>query len=79
MDQLWFWIAFNAFVLAIIYSSIVFAILGLRAMYFLLADVILRLAADFYKVPTLWPLGVIALVLLSATATSLVWPRRPQR
>lgn len=54
-------------------------VLGLRALYFLLAHVILRLAADFYKVPTLWPLGVIALVLLAATAASLVWPRRPQR
>ena len=78
----------------IVYSSNVFAILGLRAMYFLLAGVIHRfhylkfglsvvlvfvgvkmLLTDIYKVPIGVSLGVIALVLASSTAASLLWPR----
>ena len=82
----------------IVYSSNVFAILGLRALYFLLAEVIVRfhylktglsvvlvfvgvkmLAADVYKVPTGWSLGIIALVLVAATAASWFWPRPAER
>ena len=78
----------------IVYSSNVFAILGLRALYFLLADVIQRfhylklglsvvlifvgvkmLAADVYKIPIGLSLGIILLVLASATAASWLWPR----
>jgi tellurite resistance protein TerC len=82
----------------IVYSSNVFAILGLRALYFLLADVMHRfhylkvglsvvlvfvgvkmLAVDLYKVPTGASLGVIALVLGSATAASWFWPRASEQ
>jgi tellurite resistance protein TerC len=78
----------------IVYSSNVFAILGLRALYFLLADVIQRfhylklglslvlifvgvkmLVAEVYKIPIVLSLGIILLVLASATAASWLWPR----
>lgn len=78
----------------IVYTSNIFAILGLRALYFLLAGVIHRfhylkvglaivlvfvgakmLAVDFYKIPIGVSLGVIGLVLASAVAASLLWPK----
>ena len=78
----------------IVYTSNIFAILGLRALYFLLAGVIhkfhylkLGLAAvlvfvgvkmlltDLYKVPVGVSLGVIALVLGTSVAASLLWPK----
>jgi tellurite resistance protein TerC len=77
----------------IVYSSNVFAILGLRAMYFLLADVIHRfhylklglsivlvfvgakmLMADLYPMPIALSLGIILVVLATATGASLLWP-----
>ena len=79
----------------IVYTSNVFAILGLRALYFLLAGVIDRfhylklglsavlvfvgakmLLTDVYKVPVGLSLGVIALVLVTAVAVSLVFPKK---
>ncbi|HEX2189340.1 MAG TPA: TerC family protein [Longimicrobiaceae bacterium] len=78
----------------LVYTSNVFAILGLRALYFLLAGVIhkfhyLRLGlavvlvfvgakmllVDVYKIPILLSLGVIALVLGSSVAASLLFPK----
>jgi tellurite resistance protein TerC len=78
----------------LVYTSNVFAILGLRALYFLLAGVIHRfhflklglaavlvfvgakmLLADVYKVPIGLSLGVIALILATAIAASLLFPR----
>jgi tellurite resistance protein TerC len=78
----------------IVYTSNIFAILGLRALYFLLAGVIHKfhylklglatvlvfvgvkmLLTDVYKVPVGVSLGVIALVLGTSVAASLLWPR----
>ena len=78
----------------IVYTSNVFAILGLRALYFLLAGVIHRfhylklglsvvlvfvgtkmLLIDVYKVPIGLSLGVIASVLATAVAASLLFPK----
>ena len=78
----------------IVYSSNVFAILGLRALYFLLADVIQRfhylklglssvlmfvgvkmLIADVYKIPIGLSLGIILLLIASATFASWLWPQ----
>jgi tellurite resistance protein TerC len=105
----------------IIYTSNVFAILGLRSLYFLLAGVVekfhylkmglavvltfigvkmllpllvkgltMALAyagapmlaakiARFNHIPTGIALGVVAVVLLSSVAASLIWPRSAQR
>ena len=82
----------------IVYTSNVFAILGLRALYFLLAGVIHRfhylklglsvvlvfvgakmLLADVYKVPVGVSLGIIALVLATAIASSLLVPMKTPR
>jgi tellurite resistance protein TerC len=82
----------------IVYSSNVFAILGLRALYFLIADVIHRfhylkiglavvlvfvgakmLIADVYSLPITASLAVIVIVLSSAVAASLLWPRPEPR
>lgn len=79
----------------IVYTSNIFAILGLRALYFLLAGVIHKfhylklglsvvlvfvgvkmLISGAYKVPVGLSLGLIALVLGSSVAASLIWPRR---
>jgi tellurite resistance protein TerC len=79
----------------IVYTSNVFAILGLRALYFALAGVVRlfhylhyglsailvfvgakMLLADVYKVPVGVALGVIAGILLSAIAASVLRPRR---
>jgi tellurite resistance protein TerC len=79
----------------IVYTSNIFAILGLRALYFLLAGAMSQfhllkaalglvlcfvgakmLAADFFKVPILVSLGVVAALLGGAIAGSLLWPLR---
>lgn len=106
----------------IVYTSNVFAILGLRSLYFLLAGVVEKFhylkmglavvlsfigvkmllpflvdklivpalnytgqtglagqVAEFDHIPTGIALGVVALVLLSAVAASLIWPQRAER
>jgi TerC family integral membrane protein len=79
----------------IVFTSNIFAILGLRAMYFLLADIADRfhllkyglafvlvfigakmLIIDFYKIPILIALGVVAVVIASSVVASLLVPRR---
>jgi tellurite resistance protein TerC len=78
----------------LVYTSNVFAILGLRSLYFLLAGVIHKfhflklglsvvlvfvgakmLLTDVYKVPTAASLGVIALILATSVAASLLFPK----
>ncbi len=78
----------------IVYTSNIFAILGLRAMYFLLAGVIDKfhylkyglalvllfvgvkmVIVDWYKVPILVSLGVIAALLTLSVIASVLWPR----
>ena len=78
----------------IVYTSNVFAILGLRALYFLLADVmdkfqylkfglaavltfvgIKMVIVDFYKIPTVVSLGVVAGILAISVLASL-WKAR---
>lgn len=78
----------------IVLTSNVFAILGLRAMYFLLKDVADRfhllkyglamvlmfvgtkmLVVDFYKIPVLVSLGVVAAIIGVSVVASLKWPR----
>lgn len=78
----------------IVFTANTFAILGLRAMYFLLADVADRfhllgyglamivtfvgvkmLIMDFYKIPILWMLATVAMVLAVSVIASLVFPR----
>ena len=85
-------VTLNAF---IVYTSNVFAILGLRSMYFavsrlmkvfrflhtglalLLVLVGLKMiASDYFRVPTLLTLGIVALVLLVSIAASIVFPAR---
>jgi tellurite resistance protein TerC len=75
----------------IVLTSNVFAVLGLRALYFLLADMADRfhllayglalvlifigvkmLIVDFYKIPVAIALGVVAALIISAMAFSLV-------
>ncbi len=75
----------------IVLTSNIFAILGLRAMYFLLKDVADRfhllkyglavvlmfvgskmLVVDFYKIPVLISLGVVALLITSSVVASLL-------
>lgn len=75
----------------IVLTSNVFAVLGLRALYFLLADMADRfhllayglalvlifigvkmLIVDFYKIPVTFALGVVAALIISAMAFSLV-------
>ncbi len=87
-------ITLNAF---IVYTSNVFAILGLRSLFFAVSGlmkvfrflhtglaVILVLmglkmiAADYYKVPTLVMLAVVASVLAISMLASLVFPERKQ-
>jgi tellurite resistance protein TerC len=79
----------------IVFTSNIFAILGLRAMYFLLADIADRfhllkyglafilvfigakmLIIDFYKIPILIALGVVALIIGASVVASLMVPRR---
>lgn len=78
----------------IVFTSNIFAIMGLRAMYFLLADMAGRfhllkyglalvlvfvgvkmLVASFYKIPIGIALGVVAIILLSSVAASLIATR----
>jgi tellurite resistance protein TerC len=78
----------------IVYTSNIFAILGLRAMYFLLAGVIDKfhylkyglalvllfvgvkmVIVEWYKVPILASLGVIAALLGLSILASILWPR----
>ena len=85
-------VTLNAF---IVYTSNVFAILGLRSMYFavsrlmkvfrflhtglalLLVLVGLKMiASDYFRVPTLLTLGIVALVLLVSIVASIVFPAR---
>jgi len=84
-------ITLNAF---IVYTSNVFAILGLRAMYFVLAGMmdvfhylhyglsavlifigVKMLAADWYPIPTLVALGVVAGVLAISVLASILHPQ----
>lgn len=79
----------------IVYSSNVFAILGLRSLFFALAGVMDRfhllkkglalvlgfvgvkmLISDFYKIPIVLSLGVIALILTAAVVLSLLFPKQ---
>ncbi|OLE55750.1 MAG: hypothetical protein AUG51_02130 [Acidobacteria bacterium 13_1_20CM_3_53_8] len=82
----------------IVYTSNVFAILGLRSLYFLLAGVVERfhllriglaivlsfigakmlLVAVGIEIPIYFALGVVALVLLSSVAASLIWPKHAE-
>ncbi len=80
----------------IVLTSNVFAILGLRAMYFLLKDVADRfhflkyglafvlmfvgtkmLIVDFYKIPVLLSLAVVAAIIGLSVVASLVWSKVP--
>jgi tellurite resistance protein TerC len=82
----------------VVFTANTFAILGLRAMYFLLADVADRfhllgyglalivilvgfkmLAMQVYKVPILWMLGAVAVILAASIVASLVVPHRGRR
>ena len=77
----------------IVLTSNVFAVLGLRAMFFLLAGMAERfhllpyglavvlvfigtkmLLIDMYKIPVLWSLAVVALILAGTVALSLARP-----
>jgi tellurite resistance protein TerC len=62
----------------IVYSSNVFAILGLRALFFALAGVMLiglkMIASRFYPVPVHVALAVIAVIILASILASLLWP-----
>lgn len=85
-------VTLNAF---IVYTSNVFAILGLRSMYFAVSRLmkvfrflhtglalvlilvgVKMIAADYYRVPTLLMLGVIALVLLVSIVASIALPAK---
>jgi tellurite resistance protein TerC len=82
----------NAF---IVFTSNVFAIVGLRSMYFALAgmmdlfhylhyglSVVLMfvglkmLAVHYFRIPTVWALGVVIGVLGASVAASLLWPKK---
>lgn len=79
----------------IVYTSNIFAIMGLRSMYFALAGLMKMfrylhyglalilvlvgakmLAADYYRVSTLWTLGTLAVVLLVSVIASTANPDR---
>jgi tellurite resistance protein TerC len=78
----------------LVFTSNIFAILGLRSLYFLLAGVVEKfhllkvglslvlvfvglkmLAVDLLKVPTVWSLGIIGLLVGGSVAASLLWPK----
>jgi len=80
----------------IVLTSNVFAVLGLRAMFFMLAGMADRfhllpyglavvlvfigakmLLIDVYKIPVLWSLGVVAVILAVTVALSLARPPKP--
>jgi tellurite resistance protein TerC len=86
-------VTLNAF---IVYTANVFAILGLRSMFFAISRLmkvfrflhtglalililvgLKMIAADYYRVPTVLTLAVIALVLLVSIAASLVFREKP--
>jgi tellurite resistance protein TerC len=86
-------VTLNAF---IVYTANVFAILGLRSMFFAISHLmkvfrflhtglalililvgLKMIAADYYRVPTVLTLAVIALVLLVSIAASLVFREKP--
>ena len=79
----------------IVLTSNVFAVLGLRAMFFLLAGMADRfhllpyglavvlafigskmLLVDVYKIPVLWSLGTVAMILAVTVALSLARPQK---
>ena len=80
----------------LVFTANAFAILGLRAMYFLLADLMHRfvylklglglvliwvgiklvLQVDVYKMPTWLSLGVVAVIIATSIAASLIVTRR---
>ncbi len=81
----------------IVYSSNVFAILGLRAMYFALAGLmdmfyylkyglaailsfvgIKMLLSGYYKIPDMWALGIIGLLLAVSIVISIMKPRKKE-
>jgi tellurite resistance protein TerC len=81
----------------IVYTSNVFAILGLRSMYFLLAGVVEKfqylrmglaivltfigvkmLIEGFYVIPVWVSLLVVATVLLTSVAASILWPKEAE-
>jgi len=81
----------------IVYTSNVFAILGLRALFFALAGVIKlfhylhyglsailvfvgtkMLISDFYKIPIVVSLAVVAALLLLAIVASVIWPKKTE-
>jgi tellurite resistance protein TerC len=87
-------VTLNAF---IVYTSNVFAILGLRSMYFAVSGLmkvfrflhtglalvlilvgLKMITADYFPVPTLVTLGIVALVLLVSIAASLAFPEKSQ-
>lgn len=80
----------------IVLTSNVFAVLGLRAMFFMLAGMADRfhllpyglavvlvfigakmLLIDVYKIPVVWSLGVVAVILAVTVALSLARPPKP--
>ena len=82
----------------IVYTSNIFAILGLRSLYFLLAGVMGKFAflklglsavlvfvgikmslADFFKIPSLISLAVIAALLTASIVASILKSRRTER
>jgi tellurite resistance protein TerC len=82
----------------IVFTSNIFAIMGLRSMFFLLADLNGRfhllkyglamvlvfvgtkmLIVDFYKVPIGLALGIVAVILLSSVAASLIATRNGKK
>ncbi|TQM16801.1 tellurite resistance protein TerC [Pseudoxanthomonas sp. 3HH-4] len=81
----------------IVLTSNVFAVLGLRAMFFLLAGMADRfhllpyglavvlafigskmLLVDVYKIPVLWSLGTVAMILAVTVALSLARPQKTE-
>lgn len=79
----------------IIYTSNIFAILGLRSLFFALSGVVTlfhhlhyglalilafvgvkMLIHDFYQIPIVYALLVIAMILFLSVAASLIWPQK---
>lgn len=77
----------------LVYTSNVFAILGLRSMYFLLAGIVHKfvylrtglaivlafvgikmMIVDIYKIPTLWSLAVVILLIAGSVVLSMLRP-----
>lgn len=82
----------------LVFASNVFAILGLRSLYFLLAGVVHRfhllkyglsfilvfvgtkmLIVDFFKVPVVLSLAVIAVTITASVVLSLLFPRKEEK